>query len=85
MPSIRAFTLKVAGYDRFNCDVVVDRVLGRSRERNMWNPSVISTEMGDRVEIRQVDGYAGPIQVCAKRDQVVRVPESLSEISSLAD
>jgi len=51
----------------------------------MWNPSVISAEMGDRVEIRQVDGYAGPIQVCAKRDQVVRVPESLSEISSLAD
>jgi len=51
----------------------------------MWNPSVISTEMGDRVEIRQVDGYAGPIQVCAKRDQVVRVPESLSEISGLAD
>lgn len=59
--------------------------LAEAESANTWNPSVISTEMGDRVEIRQVDGYAGPIQVCAKRDQVVRVPESLSEISGLAD
>lgn len=51
----------------------------------MWNPSVSSTELGDRVEIRQVDGYAGPIQVCARCDQVVTVPESLSEIPGLAD
>jgi len=65
---MRTSSLKVPRQDRFNCDVVVDRLLNRSRERNMWYTEVIGDldRRGDRTEIRYQVGWLCRSQVqCA--------------------